>query len=107
MLTYRMLGPVPTGSATSTTTTTYSRSYTGSPGQVFDIPDGDAQILGAAGWVLVCPSGPTSARPTTSSLDAPGGYVAAKGVKFFDTTLSQSIVFDGATWRDPATGESV
>jgi hypothetical protein len=96
---FRMLGP-----ATAATVNVNGRTYIGAPGATYDVIDGDAKVLGANGWVLICPSGSTSARPPTNQL---GGYSATQGTKFFDTTLSKLIAFDGIAWRDPATGASV
>ncbi|MCW2285691.1 hypothetical protein M2323_001985 [Rhodoblastus acidophilus] len=79
------------------------RIYTGAPGVAIDVVDFDAAELSANGWVWIAPSGPTSSRPA----GALGPYPAAPGVHFFDTTLNALIVFDGATWRNPATGTAV
>ena len=103
---YRMMPPaiVAGGPITSQTSMVVNgRSYAGSPGSFFDIPDQDAQVLGANGWVKIAPSGATAARPTATS--APVN--AAPGVQFWDTTLSKLVVFDGKNWRDPATGNAV
>jgi hypothetical protein len=81
------------------------RSYSGTPGNAVDIPDSDAAVLAANGWVIVAPSGPTSARPTPSALSAP--YIAGISTKFYDTTIAAMIVFDGATWRSPVNGSAV
>ena len=69
------------------------------------MPDGDAAILGANGWVTVAPSGPPSARPTAALGSA--NYTASEGARFFDTTLGYLIVFAGGAWRNPATGAAV
>jgi hypothetical protein len=76
------------------------RNYAAQPGSAIDAPDMDSGGLQAAGWIYVSPSGPTSARPTGTV----GLYPAVAGARFFDTTLGELIVFDGATWRDPVTG---
>jgi hypothetical protein len=70
------------------------------------VPDFDGRLLAANGWIQVAPSGTTGQRPTTNpNLSAP--YTTAPGFKFFDTTLSKLIFWDGAIWRDPATGAAV
>jgi hypothetical protein len=79
------------------------RTYAGSPGTVMDIPDQDAQVLAANGWVKVAASGTTAQRPGSNS--AP--FRAAPEAKYYDTSLGKLIVFDGVTWRDPATGSAV
>jgi hypothetical protein len=43
-----------------------SRTYTGAPGAVFDVPDFDAVMLSANGWIDVAPSGSTAQRPPGS-----------------------------------------
>ena len=106
MPTYRMLPPTVVAGQPVTSQTNMAvngRTYAGAPGSVADIPDMDAQVLAANGWVKVAASGATAARPTATS--AP--VSAAPGVQFWDTTLSKLVVFDGKNWRDPATGNAV
>lgn len=78
------------------------RNYAAQPGSAIDVLDADSNMLQSNGWVFVAPSGPTSARPTGTL----GLYPAVAGARFFDTTLGELIVFDGATWRD-LTGAAV
>lgn len=85
------------------TLTVNGRNYSGQPGAALDVPDFDAQQLQANGWTWVAPSGASSERPTS----AQGLYPASVGAQFFDTTLNALIIFDGATWRNPATGAAV
>ena len=73
--------------------------YSAAAGSAIDVPDFDAVTLGANGFVRVAVSGPTGARTA--------GFGLGVGTQFFDTTLNELIVFDGATWRSPATGASV
>jgi hypothetical protein len=79
------------------------RTYAGTPGSAMDVPDMDGAVLAANGWIKVAASGTTAQRPTSTS--AP--LRAAPNERYFDTTLGKLIVFDGATWRDPATGSAV
>jgi hypothetical protein len=103
MPTFRMLPPVAVAVQTMAVN---GRSYSAAPGTVVDVPDADGQVLAAAGWTKVAFSGPTTSRPTTSA--ANGNYfLAARGLSFLDTTLNALIVFDGLTWRNPATGAAV
>ena len=81
------------------------RSYVGSPGTPQDILDTDADHLGANGWTVVAPSGPTASRPTTRTTSAP--YVAGVGFEYYDTTLNALIVHDGLVWRSPVDGSAV
>ena len=103
---YRMMPPavVAGGPVTSQSSMVVNgRNYSGSPGSVADIPDMDAQVLGANGWIKIAPSGATAARPTATS--APVN--AAPGTQFWDVTLSKLVVFDGKAWRDPSNGNAV
>jgi hypothetical protein len=97
---WRMLGPQ---SVAQQTRTVNGRTYSATAGQEIDVPDFDGQPLQANGWVFVAPSGPSSARPTGTV----GQYPAIAGCEFFDTTLNYVIRYDGATWRNPATGAAV
>jgi hypothetical protein len=78
-------------------------------GAVYDIPGDAASVpvqallsahdVGARApapyFVLLGPSGPTSARPTFPN----------KGDSYVDTTLGVALTFDGSSWRD-CTGTS-
>ena len=97
MPSFRVMSPAKAGSPISC----FGRSYSQTPGLVLDVPDGDAELLFRNQWLVLGQSGPSSARPTTLT---PGRFVAQHGDQFFDTTLGKVLSFDGATWRDPATG---
>jgi hypothetical protein len=100
---YRVMPPIDTARQTVQVN---GRSYSATPGQVLDVPDFDGRLLTANGWSFLFPSGATSARPSPrAGVTAP--YLAAPGFEFFDTTINKLIVFDGATWRDPASGSAV
>ena len=99
MSTKRML---PSNTA-HTTTVINGRTYTAVAGTTVDVPQWNADELGANGWFDVAGlasvgSGTTAARPTT-------GLVV--GSKYLDTTLAYIVVYDGATWRNPSSGASV
>jgi hypothetical protein len=94
MSTLRLLPPV---NVQFQTLTVNGRVYSSTPGHVVDAPDFDAGQLRANGWVEVSQVGATSARPANPS---PGAH-------FMDTTVGSIIVFDGQTWRSPASGSSV
>jgi hypothetical protein len=96
----RLLPPV---IASKQTITFSGRSYSSTPGNTVDIIDSDALELEANGWIHVAPSGPTSARQTGTL----GAYTATPGFSYYDTTISTLVIFDGANWRDPATGGAV
>lgn len=80
--------------------TVNSRTYTVAAGAEIDVPDFDAWVLLADGWVNAAPgatSGATALRPVNP----------AKNTTFHDTTLGYTIVYDGKSWRNPATGAIV
>ena len=97
---HRLLPPV---AAAQQTRVVNGRFYSSTPGNVVDVPDFDASMLEANGWIFVALSGTTAQRPTGTL--AP--YPATAGLAFYDTTIGKLIKFDGATWRDPANGSSV
>ena len=73
-------------------------TYTCAANVTIDVPDFDAFVLTANGFIAVAGSvGATSARPTN-----PG-----KGQTYHDTTLGLTIVFEGTAWRNPANGAVV
>jgi len=85
--------PPPTGNATITM---FGRTYVGTPGTPVDMPDQDADIAGANGWTITARQGvgATAQRPANPQ----------RGDKFVDTTLGLEVIFDGANFRNPATG---
>jgi hypothetical protein len=104
----RMLSPAatgPLGVMRQNPVTVNGRVYTPAIGATFDVPDFDSAMLAANGWLLIAPSGPSTSRPSATASTPP--YIAGTGTKFFDQTLAALIVFDGQTWRNPATGAAV
>jgi hypothetical protein len=102
-LNFRMLPPT---AVVKQTLAVNGRTYSATPGSVIDVPEFDGRVLAANGWIICAASGPTSSRPTTNpNQSAP--YTAAPSSEFFDTTLNKIIFWDGANWRDPATGNAV
>ncbi len=79
--------------------TVNGRSYTCALGSTIDVPDADATVMRANGWVTATSGGvgATSARPATPN----------RGQMFHDTTLGFNIVFDGKAWRNPTSGAAV
>lgn len=103
MATLRLLPPA---GGNHGTIKVHGRSYTAASGSYIDVPDFDAGHMLANGWLqLSTPraSGATSARPTT----LPNGSRLPAGYTYLDTTLGYAILWDGAAWRNPATGASV
>lgn len=80
----------------------FGRSYNPANG-VQDVPDSDAPVLLANGWMnaaagdVLSGSGTTSARPANPK----------KGQRFLDSTLGITILFDGKVWRNAVTGAAV
>jgi hypothetical protein len=66
------------------------RTYTAAPGGTLDVPDFDAVVLEANGWVKLAYVGTTAQRPVNP----------IKGLPFIDTTLSKVCVHEGSNWRD-------
>lgn len=95
-MTLRVLPP----SAAAKTTAANGRTYTCAAASYLDVPDQDALILEANGWIIVALMGvgTTAQRPTTG---------LQTGRQYFDTTLGYVIVWTGASWVDPANGNVV
>ena len=88
---------MPAGSGKITTAVVNGRTYSCALGSTIDVPDFDAFVLGANGWIQVAPVGTTAQRPAKPGV----------GNFFHDTTVGKIIIFEGAAWRDPATGSAV
>lgn len=75
------------------------RTYVCPANSTIDVPDMDAWVMRANGWVASASGGvgATVDRPSKPN----------KGQQFNDTTLGKNIVWDGKVWRDPATGAAV
>jgi hypothetical protein len=83
--------------------TVNGRTYSVAPGGTIDVPDFDAVVLLADGWVNVT-GGSTLATVGASSARPAKPF---KHQTFHDTTLNLTIVSDGTNWRNPATGAIV
>ena len=88
---------MPAGSGKFTTTTVNGRTYSCALGATIDVPDFDAAVLTANGWIQVAPVGTTSQRPVKPGI----------GNFFHDTTVGYLVIWEGAAWRNPATGSAV
>jgi hypothetical protein len=75
------------------------RTYTVALGATVDVPDQDAFIMIANGWVQSSEGGVgiTASRPVNPP----------KGSGFHDATLGINIRFDGKVWRNPTSGAAV
>lgn len=81
------------------------KSFSAVAGTTIDASPQDCAYLEANGWFRTggkdCIGvGATSARPVD-----PG--VLYHGATYVDTTLGYAVIYDNATWRNPATGASV
>lgn len=90
---------LPPGNAATTTTKVNGRTYTCALGSVLTVPDFDADVLEANGWIKgsVSGSGASTSRPA----------VPLKGAEFHDLTLGYNIKWDGKVWRNPTSGAAV
>ena len=89
---------MPPGSGLHSTIKVNGRTYTCAVGSAITVPDFDAAVMAANGWIsLVGFVGPTTSRPSTPNPDQ----------LYNDTTLTYAVVYDGKTWRNPQTGASV
>ncbi len=107
-----MLPPVRPDATASTgatvSTTVNGRTYNAAPGSVVTgVPGGDARKLEANGWINGAGQGSqgdtTANRPTATA----SGQPLPAGTRYVDTTTGAVIVWDGVTWRNPATGAAV
>jgi len=80
------------------------RSYSIATGMQ-DVPDMDAQVLSANGWAVLGMVGTTANRPKATDDDMAMAF--GVGMRYIDTTLAAMIVWDGANWRNVATGAAV
>ena len=92
---------MPPGGGDPATITVNGRFYSCAIGQEITVPDQDAYLMMANGWVASASgaggAGITASRPTGS----------VDGAEYFDSTLNKTIVFDGTFWIDPDTGAVV
>jgi hypothetical protein len=73
-------------------------------GGFVDVGRHDANLLGANGWFLIAPSGPTAARPQAgAAADLPNHAIELRaGERFYDTTLARMVYWNPAlkAWVD-------
>lgn len=85
-----------------TTLTVSGRKYSTTPGNPIPVPDFDAVVLVANGWLYASANsgvatGPTSGRPAKPTLN----------LRYQDTTVGYEVMWDGAAWRHTQSGASV
>jgi hypothetical protein len=80
----------------ATKMTVNGRSYFCPIGSIISVPDFDALVLCANGWLLAASdgSGTTAQRPPAPRV----------GAVYCDTTLGVNVVWNGASWCHHATG---
>ena len=85
-----------------TTLVLSGRTYTCLVGATVDIPDWDAGVAEANGWMKAAAGGvgSTTNRPTNLAMKD-------KGLLFHDSTLGYNIQWDGKLWRNPTSGATV
>jgi hypothetical protein len=88
---------IPPGTGKYATLPVNGRTYTCALGAFIDVPDFDANVLTANGWIRIAVVGTTAQRPTN-----PG-----TGMLYHDTTLGYVVVWEGAAWRNPNSGSVV
>ena len=83
------------------TTVVNGRNYSCAVGATIDVPEFDAAVLGANGWMFAATGGvgSTAARPVL--------LPSQKGTQYHDSTLGFNITWDGKTWRNPTNGAAV
>ncbi|WP_316410513.1 hypothetical protein [Mesoterricola sediminis] len=68
------------------------RIYDGTPGSPLDVPESDARVLKANGWIPLMEVG--AKRP----------FNPGRGERFLDLVAGAELVFDGFRWLDALTG---
>jgi len=96
MMTHRLMPP---DDGLHGTITVNGRTYTATLGSTIDVPDQDAFVMMANGWITASSSGAntTANRPANPT----------KGQTFHDTTLGFNIIWTGKAWRNPTSGAAV
>lgn len=92
----------PAAAGNPATITVNGRYYSCAIGAALDVPDQDAFLMLANGW-LPAAGGVSGGDGTTAQ--RPSNPV--NGTGYYDATLGKGIVFDGASWIDPDTGAIV
>lgn len=65
-------------------------------GGVQDVFEHDSMALQANGWASLGMVGTTAQRPTS----ALGTHPLVLGTRFYDTTVSKTLLWNGAVWKD-------
>ena len=88
---------MPPGTGKGDPVTVNGRTYKATLGSVISVPEFDAAMLDAAGWIRCAAhgSGTTSQRPTAGLFP---------GMTYLDTTVGGNVIWDGVVWRSHITG---
>lgn len=95
MATQRMIP----GAASPNPITVNGRVYTCAANSTLDVPDFDAAIMEANGWM------PATRDGVVTTANRPAAPV--KGQELVDSTLGKKIRWDGKLWRDVIAGTSI
>ncbi len=84
--------------------TVNGRTYQCAVGSALLVPDFDGLALSANGWTIVAAggAGTTAQRPVSTASNP-----IQAGTPYLDTTLGYTVIWDGKTWRNKATGAAV
>jgi hypothetical protein len=94
-MTTRVLAPASTGTSGMTSITVGGVRYTFKDGDIKDLDDAIAALLGSSGAIAVSTVDSTiGSRPKNPSA----------GSQHLDTSINQMLVFDGSSWRNPLSG---
>jgi hypothetical protein len=74
------------------------RVYNAVAGTIVQVLDADVVQLAPRGWIQLPTFGTTAQRPASPTLSA--------GAMHVDSTVSKTVVWDGANWRDVTTGST-
>ena len=99
MANYLVFPPSIAGKTSAQNISVNGRSYSATPGSTLTVPDMDITTLGANGWTVVALVGTTTQRLAYATPHI--------GLFWHDTTLGFLVVYEGTTWRNPASGASV
>jgi hypothetical protein len=92
---------MPPGDGLHNTIVANGRTYTQTPGNTLDVPNSDADIMMANGWI-------ESANGSTVGTTALRPTMPIPNQQFIDTTVGAMVVWDakGKVWRHHVTGAS-
>jgi hypothetical protein len=101
---HQMLPPASSAFGPNPCTVAPGRTYGCVVGSTLLVPDFDGLTLQSNGWTIAAPggAGTTAQRPVNSATSP-----LLAGTSYLDMTLGYTIIWDGKTWRNKATGAAV